>query len=132
MASSYLLQIEDISSSMLPLSLQGHALALIWTSWEPSKTLVFSWKLLQDRFPSCSSLFKIGVFSDPSKISCPFFPIESTSHLFMTCEIASFVWYRVFRWLGWQVVIHQGLIGLFHIFNSLGGRYKFRCSFLMV
>lgn len=55
------------------------------------------------------------MFSDSSRISCPFygFLVESASHLFVTCEIAYYVWYGVFRSLGWQVVIHHDLIGLF-------------------
>lgn len=96
-----LVQCGSLTSSMTFLSFQSHIISFILSSYAPSKILVFSWKLLQDKFPFSVKLFRRWVLSDPSRISCPFygFLVEIVSHLFITCEIILLVWYRVFIWL---------------------------------
>lgn len=68
--------------------------------------LGFFWKVLQDKFPYRVNMFRRRVMSNTSRLVCSFFgyPFESVFHLFITCEIVSSVWYRVFRWLGRHVV----------------------------
>lgn len=57
----------------------------------PSKVVVFSWQFLQDRFPSRENLFKRRVIVDLNDVPYPMCGnlIESTSRLFVICDLAS-------------------------------------------
>ena len=80
------------------------------------------------------NLFNIGMVFDTSRPSCPFygFSIKTAFHLLVTCEIVLLVWYRDFRWLGWQVVIHHDLKLSFESFISLRGMVNYRGGNVMV
>ncbi|GLU12194.1 hypothetical protein SLE2022_288940 [Rubroshorea leprosula] len=60
----------------------------IWNSTVPLKVSAFVWKLLQDRIPTGESLLKRGMAGGEPHFACIFCgkQIESTSHLFFTCE----------------------------------------------
>lgn len=45
---------------------------------------------------------------------------ESVDHLFVTCRDASMRWYFVCRWLGWEWVLPNSLLGLLQVFVSFG------------
>ncbi|MCI85450.1 hypothetical protein A2U01_0106729, partial [Trifolium medium] len=42
----------------------------VWKSWTPSKVVVFSWQLLQDRLPTHRNLWQRGVIGDVSASTC--------------------------------------------------------------
>lgn len=90
-------------------------LPTIWCSWAPSKVLTFSWKLLQDCIPTRVNLLKRGVLLTSGTISYPFYSlhVEYASYHCVTCEFASFVWYRIFRWLGGARFFSSHLINFF-------------------
>ncbi|MCI35511.1 hypothetical protein A2U01_0056732, partial [Trifolium medium] len=71
-------------------------LAMVWKSIAPSKVLVFTWQLLQDRVPTCQNLFRHRVIVDTMGVSCVFCgnTSESGSHFFITCAFAPAVWYK--------------------------------------
>jgi hypothetical protein len=50
--------------------------------------------------------------------------VESVDHLFVTCRVASGVWYRVCRWLWWECVLPRNLQELLHGLVSLGSRHR--------
>lgn len=78
------------------------SISAIWCNMAPSKVIAFSWQLLKQRIPTIDNLLKRGVHFISGTISCPLcsLHIETTSHLFVTCEVASSVWYQICRWLG--------------------------------
>lgn len=91
-------------------------LTRVWISWDPYKVKVFYWKLLQDQIPTRVNLFNRGICSGLGDFHCHFCSgvIESSSHLFVTCEAVGSIWYRIFRWLG-QVMVLPKDLGTFFI-----------------
>lgn len=76
-----------------PIGIVDLVLLDISCSWDPSKVIVFSWQVLQDRILTRVNLLKRGAFFTFGIFSFPFcsLRIESTSHLFVTCDIATSV-----------------------------------------
>lgn len=104
---AYLVQSESLTLYVTSHLVQSKILSF-WSSCVPSKVFVFSRQYLQDRLPFREYLFRICVFFDLSRILGSFyrFLVETTSRLFVAYEMVSLVWwYRVFRWLEYQVVI---------------------------
>ncbi|KAI5399539.1 hypothetical protein KIW84_064759 [Lathyrus oleraceus] len=69
-----------------------------------------------------------GIFS----CSLCFFQTESTSQIFVTCEMTSSVWYRIFRWLGRYTVFHEHILTLFQMFRPSYGVLRIRGRLTMV
>lgn len=63
---------------------------------------------------------------DPSLTMYPFCGtfVETTSHLFATCDMINMVEYRIFKWLGWQTVIPRDPCMFFESFMFLGSYGK--------
>jgi len=55
------------------------------------------------------------VLSDQDDSLCVFCGLEAetVSHIFVTCEVVSRVCYKIFRRLGWELVLPSDLLGLF-------------------
>jgi hypothetical protein len=87
----------------------------VWKFWAPSKVIVFSWQLLQNRIPSYQNLFRRRVITDINNTLCALCgnSVELMGHLFLTYEVSSTVWHAIFRWLRFQCVLPRGVIGLF-------------------
>ncbi|GKU95921.1 hypothetical protein SLEP1_g9218 [Rubroshorea leprosula] len=79
----------------------------IWNSKVPLKVSAFVWKLLQDRIPTGENLLKRGMAGGELDFECIFCGkhIESTSHLFFTCEVTWAVWQVFYAWWGQQGVL---------------------------
>jgi hypothetical protein len=90
----------------------------IWDSPAPSKVIAFSWQLLYDRVPTKVNLSLRGILPHNSGNNCIWCgnERESSSHLFLHCNVAMVVWYQIFKWLGVVVVIPPNL---FHLFDCL-------------
>jgi hypothetical protein len=56
--------------------------------------------------------------------------VESVDHLFVTCRVASDVWYRVCRWLG--LVLSRNLQVLLHGLVYLGSKRRDILGFTIV
>jgi hypothetical protein len=78
----------------------------IWRSAAPLKVTAFSWQVLHDKFPTRRNLHRRGVIVDPAATGCIFCGAgsETAVHLFLHCKLASGVWYKVCRWLGFHFV----------------------------
>jgi len=92
---------------------------------------VFSWHL---RIGSQPELICSGVITDLAGSVCALCGLstESVDYLFVTCGVASELWYRIFRWLGWLLVLPRDLVGLFDVLLGLDGRVKIRRGFLLI
>lgn len=91
------------------------ALHLVWCSLAPSKVCVFSWKLLQDQIPTREDLLKRAIPLVLGSILCPFRSVatKTSSRLFVTYEMVVLVLYRIFRWLGWVMILPRDSMTLF-------------------
>lgn len=98
-ASAYQIQDARCPSLDTHFARDNPILPLIWNSWVPSKIMVSYWQLMHDIFPSKENLFKWKVIIDIKDISYIFcdYWLESVSHLFVTCEFSSIIWYEVFK-----------------------------------
>jgi len=67
---------------------------LIWKSPAPSKVVAFSWKLLYDRIPTRHNLALRNVLPPDEPLLCVLCEDseESSTHLFLHCQVASKVW----------------------------------------
>lgn len=71
-----------------------------WKSIAPSKLLIFSWKLLQDRFPTCLQLQK--------QISQACYMknfLEDCNNLFLRCLFSHKLWLAGLGWMGLSFAI---------------------------
>ncbi|GAU45061.1 hypothetical protein TSUD_198490 [Trifolium subterraneum] len=109
-------------------------LARVWKSWAPSKVIVFSWKLLQDRVPSRPNLLRRRVIRDHRDSFCAFCgaSLKSVDHLFVTCDSISPVWYSLFRWLGFRFVSPPSISSVFQGFLGFRVGRKIRLEWLLI
>lgn len=74
----------------------------------PPQVLVFSWRLLLDRLPTCVQLRRRGVLVDKNHQLCVFCnaKVEDLQHLFLRCAAVSRIW-TVIIWLavGFEFVL---------------------------
>jgi hypothetical protein len=106
----------------------------IWASPTPSKVIDFSWQLLHDRVPTKDNLLLRGVLPRTSGDNCVWCNDlrESTSHLFLHCNMALVVWYGIFKWLGVVIVVPPNLFYLFYWLSSAAKSKKARRGFRLV
>jgi hypothetical protein len=109
-------------------------LAKLWKSWAPSKVIVFSWQLLQNRIPSRQNLLRRRVITDINNTFCVLCgnSVELVDHLFLTCGVSSTVWYSIFRWLGFQCVLPGGVIGMFEFLLGMGTGRRAHLRWLLI
>jgi hypothetical protein len=108
----------------------------VWKTWSPSKVAVFSWQLLQDRFPTRQNLWQRGVIGDANAISsvCVLcgVELESADHLFSSCNQISQIWYNILRWLGVELVPPRGILRFFEAFLGTGRCKNDRLGWLLI
>ncbi|GAU25672.1 hypothetical protein TSUD_265990 [Trifolium subterraneum] len=106
---------------------QNSLLTRVWKSWAPSKVIVFSWQLLQDRVSTRQNLLRRRVFREASLSLCALCGdfVESVDHL-ITCDCISKFWYNIARWLGFELVSLNSISSLFEWFLGLGVGRKYR------
>lgn len=131
MASAYQVLDDLHYASNPPLVREFPSLPLILNYWAPTIVVILSLQLLLDMFHFRENLFKRNVIVNLKGSSCILCVewIELASHLFVTCNLSSCVWYKIFRWLGFQFVIPSDIRIIFEVFISLGVNSKFRKVF---
>ncbi|PWA82636.1 RNA-directed DNA polymerase, eukaryota [Artemisia annua] len=70
-----------------------------WCKYVPSKINIFAWRLLLNRLPTRINIVEKGI--DIPSILCSICNLhhEDADHLFLQCEVASQIWYKVGIWL---------------------------------
>jgi hypothetical protein len=73
---------------------------LDWNSWVPKKVNIFAWRARLDRLPSRVSLTNRNIQID--SIDCRLCGVEqeTTSHLLVSCQVATWVWHFIGSWCG--------------------------------
>jgi hypothetical protein len=109
-------------------------LGQIWESPAPSKILAFSWQLLLDRIPTRRNLEARGIVPHNAPWECLgcVGKEETSTHLFLHCPSAMWVWSEVFKWIGVSFVIPPSLSSLFELIKGSGRRGNTRKGFLMI
>jgi hypothetical protein len=79
-----------------------NVLSHIWESPAPSKIIAFSWQLLLDRIPTRTNLEKRGMLPVGAPWECLgcVGMCENSTHLFLHCPCAMWVWGEIFKWIG--------------------------------
>ncbi|GKV37145.1 hypothetical protein SLEP1_g45206 [Rubroshorea leprosula] len=74
----------------------------IWNSTFPSKISAFNWQLLLDRIPTKKNLLRRGITKDMRESKCEICAEEEedTTHLFLSCRIARWLWKACAKWWG--------------------------------
>lgn len=114
---------------ILPISpslLSTRSFPLFGDSVAPAKMIVFSWKILLDRFTSRENMLKKKVIFDLIDI------VKTIFHVFTTYILVSSVWYKICKWLEWQITLSRNPNFIFESFLSLGDRVKSRDCFTMI
>ena len=113
--------------------LQSDCFRVIWDISVPGTIKVFGWRVMLDRQPSKVNLENKGVM-----VSCNLCPlckkeVETTHHLFITCEVAHRLWIKCDNWVGITSVRHNDIANHFCSFyiNDLSKKlsvYGERCG----
>lgn len=90
----------------------------VWNKLVPLKVTSFAWRLLQNRIPSCDNLYRRGIISQEhlKYVFCEA-EMESSLHLFLTCDVSYKVWCVILKWLGFSLVIHRDIVNQFWHFQ---------------
>lgn len=73
----------------------------LWKSPAPSKVVALAWKVLINRVPTKGNLALRNVLNPEESTSCVMCigVEESSTHLFLHCDVASLVWLKLMMWL---------------------------------
>ena len=99
----------------------------------PLKVVLFAWRLFRDRLPTKDNLLRRGVINHASQTcvaGCDL--VESSSHLFLHCNILGSVWHSIYRWIGVPVTNPFSVPDHFNQFSYSGGIGNKRRSLLQV
>ena len=92
----------------------------LWKSLALSKVVAFFWMVLIDRIPMRSNLALRRVLppEEPcSRVLCGQGE-ETTTHIFLHCEVASLIWRKVLNWLGVNFITPQNMFTHFACWNG--------------
>ena len=95
---------------------------VLWHKDIPLKVVLFAWSLFCDRLPTKDNLYRHGVIAVDDKLcvgGCGL--LESSTHLFLHCNIFGDVWHLIHRWLGVCTILPYDPADYLIQFGSLGG-----------
>ncbi|GKV27405.1 hypothetical protein SLEP1_g36578 [Rubroshorea leprosula] len=98
----------------------------VWNPIIPSKISAFNWLLMQDRIPTKSNLQKRGIISGLGDGKCALCEgeIEDSSHLFLKCRVAKWLWKACGKWWGISVNLENNC---WNSFEQFGEQAKEAC-----
>ncbi|GKV26629.1 hypothetical protein SLEP1_g35894 [Rubroshorea leprosula] len=81
----------------------------VWNSILPSKILAFNWQLLLDRIPTKMNLLRRGIIKDTGEGKCGICneEEEDTTHMFLKCKMARWLWMACAKWWGINVTLEE-------------------------
>ena len=106
----------------------------IWKSLTPLKVVAFSWKLLLDRIPTRSNLAKRNIIPTDNPTVCVFCDgaEETTTHLFLHCQVVRAVSVIIMRWLSFELVTPQNMLEHSVISNEEARNNKVRKGWCLI
>jgi hypothetical protein len=99
----------------------------------PLKVGLFAWRLFCDRLSTKDNLFRCRVIDLYAQFcigGCG--EVESSSHLFLHCNLFGSVWNYIYRWVGVSAVMPADVTDHFIQFSHIGGATKTKRSILHV
>ena len=92
------------------------------------KVVVFSWKALHNRIPTKDNLRIRNVLSPETSTICMWCGRvdESVVHLFLHCDLAMGVWWKVMRWWNFSFVTPLNLFVHWAVWNGVETRKKLK------
>lgn len=94
----------------------------IWHRQIPSKVSLLVWRLFRDRLPTKDNLVRRRVLHiDGAACVSGCGHLETSSHLFVTCNFFGSLWYLVWSWLGIDFVPSSDLRQHFVQFSKMAG-----------
>ena len=83
----------------------------LWKIPAPSKVAAFAWKVLLNRAPTKANLALRNVLASDAPLLCVFCNRreENVLHLFLHCDVACAVWYKLMGWLDRVFIIPPNL-----------------------
>ncbi|GKV47437.1 hypothetical protein SLEP1_g54341 [Rubroshorea leprosula] len=81
----------------------------VWNPTIPTKVAAFNWRVLMDRIPTRSNLFKWGIIKEVEERKCALCmgEEEDSSHLFLNCSVAKWLWKACTKWWGVKIVLQK-------------------------
>ena len=95
---------------------------VLWRKDVPLKVVLFAWRLFCDRLPTKDNLYSRGVIAVDDRLcvgGCG--SLESSTHLFLHCNIFSDVWHLIHCWLGVCSVLPYNPTDYLIQFGFVGG-----------
>ena len=83
----------------------------LWKSLASSKVVAFSWMAIIDRIPTRANLAFRHVLAlvEPCRCILCGHGEETTSHVFLHCDVASLIWRKLMDWLDFNFITPQNL-----------------------
>ncbi|GAU32681.1 hypothetical protein TSUD_218580 [Trifolium subterraneum] len=107
------------------------ALKQLWSNDVSSKVSIFGWRVLIERLPTREAHLNKWIITSVLNSNYAFCSkkIESTQHIFLSCEVTCEVWSFIFNWMGKQALSSADIINHFLDFENLvagskGKRYN--------
>lgn len=94
----------------------------MYKSLGSSMIVDFSWQLLHNRLLIGKNLFKRQIALVDIVMRCALCTshVELMRHFFVTCEVASSLWYKLFSWVCMSTPLPCSILEVFEIFQGLG------------
>ncbi|XP_024628870.1 uncharacterized protein [Medicago truncatula] len=107
--------------------------ALVWHKHVPLKVSIFAWRLVKNRLPTRSNLLGRGVLL-PADAGCLLGCglVETSQHLFISCDFYGTLWFKVRSWLGVSGPYHIHVPEHFFQFSYSAGGVRARCSLMQL
>ena len=106
---------------------------MVWHKQFPLKVSIVTWRLLKDRLPTKINLQRRGSLQASTNTcvsGCGM--AESSSHLFLHCDVFSSLWHHIRSWIGIYGADPQNISDHFYQFIHYSGYSKARRSFLQL
>jgi hypothetical protein len=93
----------------------------LWKCPAPSKVTAFAWKAMLNRIPTMANLALRNVLGPEVRQTCALCDsvVESVTHLFVHCHVASAVWLKLMRWWDSFFIIPPNLFVHWECWNGV-------------
>lgn len=91
------------------ISSEDEVLQSLWSTPAPPNVAALAWRVLIDRVQSRSNLLIRRVLHTVEEACCPLClrQLETTSHLFFSCQVSWRIWMGCYNWLGLDTVLPE-------------------------
>lgn len=106
----------------------------LWKSLAPSKVVAFAWRAPINRIPTKANLVSRNVHGLEDLNLCILCNRmeESTTHLFLHCDVASLVWSKLMSWLNYFFPIPPNLFVHLECWSGGGRNNKIKKGFWLI